>query len=651
MGMCRLVDDAATTTCAADCTRETNSFAADVDVMRLLTSRSRLLPQYDHQDGVMPFHSNLPHRQHAEHPLSQCGTTSYGTGAGGGLTSLSHTLPSGASQFIHQAYHHTTGAAATMLPLAFQNQYQSNDYFDQQQLLSQYNHGNTFRRNNDLDLLSQYFENQSRNNTKNLMSQYGSGHAYYPSAELASLVAASNDRYRISIRDILNYTSSSSAAAATSNANMSLLETRQPTHDFNSHMHPYRSDKCITTAPPSSLQYSNVSSSTSSTSSNIPPSGISNVASNNCVSLQELTSSAALCHPTSLEVKSDSTFLDPVHIFLRRNCIELFSTTRDSMMNQARGARASKVGQVGLRCIWCKNEHGAKLTTQAICFPSKRETIFDSVRNYQRKHIEACPCIPEQVKAMYKSLLLSNVPFNKSQRLLKAYYAEAASELGIVDSPKGLIFGAPPNTSDTPSENLQAIVRAAESPDTSAEFWKNYKVLSAKDKSVSLRKFEHLVSNGSREVIMKAKRDTSSALVFSQDFPKVGDVEFLLYKQVIPFKPSLHFLQRRHIDVQLFGDLTGLCCKFCAHCNKGGTNFSGLYLPTSISALSDFSFTQSLLNHMMTCRHVPRELKDTFDELKHLASTHCVVAKRGSIKKFLEKIWERLQRCPCSDSR
>jgi hypothetical protein len=142
---------------------------------------------------------------------------------------------------------------------------------------------------------------------------------------------------------------------------------------------------------------------------------------------------------------------------------------------------------------------------------------------------------------------------------------------------------------------------------------------------------------------MKAKKDTSSALVCAQDFPKVGDVEFLLYKQVIPFKPSLAFLERRHINPEEFCDLTGLCCKFCAHVNKGGANYSGVYLPTSFSVFADFSFTQSLLSHMMACRNVPRELKDTFDELKHLASEHCVVAKRGSIKKFLEKIWERLQ--------
>ena len=413
-------------------------------------------------------------------------------------------------------------------------------------------------------------------------------------------------------------------------------------------------------APPFSLSSLSSSSSTHPVSNNVTSSSSSSaylhpitgssVSSNSSISPRDEIPSSNQ-HPTSLAIPSDSSFLDPVHIFLRSNCIELFSTTQESMVCQARGARASKEGQVGLRCIWCKNEHKTKLTTQAICFPSKRDTIFDSVRNYQRKHIDACPCFPEQVKATYRSLLLANVPFNKSQRLLKAYYAEAASELGIVDSPKGLIFGAPPNTSYIPSENLQAVLHVAESPETSTEFWRKYKASSSKDNSISLRKFEHLASERSREVIRNARKDTSSTLVFSQDFPKVGDVEFLLYKQVIPFKPSPAMLKRRHIDSEAFRDLTGLYCKFCASAHKGGgDHYSGMYFPMNFSTFADFGFTQSLLNHMIACRNVPQELKDTFDELKHLASEHCVVAKRGSIKKFLEKIWERLQAYPCSSS-
>jgi hypothetical protein len=49
-----------------------------------------------------------------------------------------------------------------------------------------------------------------------------------------------------------------------------------------------------------------------------------------------------------------------------------------------------------------------------------------------------------------------------SQAFLRAYYAEAASELGLVDSPDGgLVFGAPQNTSGVPSKRLMSLLGAA----------------------------------------------------------------------------------------------------------------------------------------------------------------------------------------------
>jgi hypothetical protein len=351
-------------------------------------------------------------------------------------------------------------------------------------------------------------------------------------------------------------------------------------------------------------------------------------------------------HICSLAVPTDSVFLDPAHIFLRSSCIELFITDEDDVANPGRGARALRVGQVGLRCAWCKNLARSQLPTQAICYPSKLVTIFESVRNYQRKHIGVCPGLPQELKEKFKGWIHSNVPNNKSQKILRAYYAEAASDLGLVDTPKGLVFGSQ-HTSGIPSENLLAIMAAADSsPTTSSDLFKKYKVSSSKDKSLYLGKFEHLASERTREVIRKAKKD-ESAFVFPHDFPKVGDAEFLLYKQFVPFKASADILnrilvRRRKIRLEEFYGHPGLCCKYCAHVHGTESYHSGLFFPTNRTMLTEFAFTQSLRNHILECILVPQELKDAFKELKRLASEHCVVAKRGSKKKFLEEIWERM---------
>ena len=351
-------------------------------------------------------------------------------------------------------------------------------------------------------------------------------------------------------------------------------------------------------------------------------------------------------HVCSLAVPSDSVFLDPAHIFLRSRCIELFITAEDDMANPGRGARALHVGQVGLRCAWCKNLARTQLLAQAICYPSKLATIFESVRNYQRKHIEVCPGLPHELKEKFKGWIHSNVPNNKSQRILRAYYAEAASDLGLVDTPRGLIFGSQ-QTSGIPSENLLAIMAAADSPPTtSSDLFKKYKGSSSKDKSLVLGKFEHLASERTREVIRNARKD-GSALVFSHDFPRVGDVEFLLLNQFVPFKASADILnrllaRRRKIRHEEFYAHPGLCCKFCARVHGTESYHSGLFFPTNRAMFTEFAFTQSLRDHILECFLVPQELKDALEELKRLASEHGVVAKRGSKKKFLEKIWERM---------
>ena len=129
-----------------------------------------------------------------------------------------------------------------------------------------------------------------------------------------------------------------------------------------------------------------------------------------------------------------------------------------------------------------------------------------------------------------------------------------------------------------------------------------------------------------------------------QDFPTVSDFEFLLYKQVLPCKPSVNTFRRRGLDPEEFKSLSGICCKHCSRASGGDSHHKGMYFPSSDAAFVDSSFSQSLIGHMMACKNVPQELKDAFEELKQLASDKNAIAKRGSRKKFLVKIWSRMEK-------
>ena len=163
-----------------------------------------------------------------------------------------------------------------------------------------------------------------------------------------------------------------------------------------------------------------------------------------------------------------------------------------------------------------------------------------------------------------------------------------------------------------------------------------------------MAKFEHLASERTIGVIRKARID-ESASVFPYDFPKVGDTEFILSKQVVPFKPTNKVMnrimvRRRIRQKEYLYSHPGLCCKYCAHVRGIESYHNGMFFPTNRTMLTDFAFSQSLRNHILECCNVPEEVKIALEELKRLASEHCVVAKRGSKRNFLEKIWDRMQK-------
>jgi len=154
-------------------------------------------------------------------------------------------------------------------------------------------------------------------------------------------------------------------------------------------------------------------------------------------------------NPICLFIPSDATVLDPVHNFPRCHCIKLVEKRENDHI-------PGRVGQVGLCCFYCDET----------CLPSKRDTIYENVLSFQQNHLEICPAFPEKMKAKYKRLVqqeyLSSKDNRPSQAFLRAYYAEAAGELGLVDSPYGgLVFGAPQNTSGVLSKRLLSLLKSA----------------------------------------------------------------------------------------------------------------------------------------------------------------------------------------------
>ena len=163
----------------------------------------------------------------------------------------------------------------------------------------------------------------------------------------------------------------------------------------------------------------------------------------------------------------------------------------------------------------------------------------------------------------------------KTHKVLKVYFAEAASELGIVDSTthKGLVFDkSRVNTSGVPSQRLQSVIEAAESP---SKFASLFTPSSTIDSKLEMRKFEHVCSEATQKVLLAARQEPT-VFVAPQDFPTVSDEHYLLYHQFGAVRIQVQSSQQEEQDVYK----CGLCCKHCAFVTKNmDIVHRGVYYP------------------------------------------------------------------------
>eukprot|EP00984_Skeletonema_dohrnii_P029912 scaffold20884_cov150-Skeletonema_dohrnii-CCMP3373.AAC.1 len=344
-------------------------------------------------------------------------------------------------------------------------------------------------------------------------------------------------------------------------------------------------------------------------------------------------------HPTRLSIPSDEQFLDPVYNFLRSACIEVFVAT-DENDTGGRGRGTQAIGQVGLRCVHCKNIQRNRRANQAVSYPSRTTNIFESVRNYQRIHLEACEHIPSEFKTKYRELVSQS--YRKIHlKYIKVYFAEAACEIGMVQTPNGLFFGAPPNTSGKPSEKLLAIMCIAENPTASEHKQLRDLIFPKVDDRLVNSKFSHIASLNTRQVIANCRQERA-VFVYPSDFPIISDFRFVLFHQFLPCRPPKSALSRRRTKPDKWDTLSGLYCKHCAKAHPGERYLKGMYFPLDLESLCDSSLPCNLECHIMTCQYVPFATKEALDELQRLAAEYGVITKRNAKKTFLQQLWKRI---------
>jgi hypothetical protein len=146
--------------------------------------------------------------------------------------------------------------------------------------------------------------------------------------------------------------------------------------------------------------------------------------------------------PTSrvlLAIPEDKEWLSDTDCFIRRQ-IEVFCASNDDVQ-VARHDRKFPVheGQVGIRCIHCSlTKQGTGAHGSAVAYPFSISGIYESVREFQRLHLDSCENLPAEMRTKLADLKGST----SLSSVLRKYYVLAAKALGLKDTRDGIRAGA-----------------------------------------------------------------------------------------------------------------------------------------------------------------------------------------------------------------
>lgn len=302
----------------------------------------------------------------------------------------------------------------------------------------------------------------------------------------------------------------------------------------------------------------------------------------------------------SLALPEDDDALSPLHGFMRKYCIEVFSATPQDVATPRYGkshAGRVVVGQVGIRCLHCSHLDPLQRPERAVCYPSTLRNIYHSMETWQRRHSALCTQIPPWVRREMAALLKRS---RSSAGGRRQYWEDAARQIGLVDTPQGVRFSRPPGWTQS-QPHLER--KKAPTP---------------------------------RNMTLATQRAPAVRVVQPEDRELVTDYLYLLMEQmqVCYFAEEDRTGGRSKVKTYEIG-FPGMQCQ---HCN-GKAGF-GRYFPATMDGLALANSDRNIYNHLLKCRKCPTSIQEKLTELR--LSNETAKNKRGSRKVFFERVWDRI---------
>mmetsp|Transcript_5622 Transcript_5622/g.7171 ORF Transcript_5622/g.7171 Transcript_5622/m.7171 type:complete len:1249 (+) Transcript_5622:539-4285(+) len=341
----------------------------------------------------------------------------------------------------------------------------------------------------------------------------------------------------------------------------------------------------------------------------------------------------------SLGLEEDQYWLSELQVYLRSNFAEAFGATERDIAAPMHGRnKPIALGQVGIRCIHCKDEPPSARGQQAVSYPSLVSGIYNSVQQMFRLHFDCCTAMPDEVKVKIETLRASS----SSRGGRKQYWIDSAKRLGLVDTSHGIHFGRDPTGPLPPLAGPSAAAMDREgdlndpndvSGAAAAIAVDNDAAIESPNKSASLLSQEHTDE-------IKRQKEEAYPLVLPEDKPLISEYLYLTLLQMEPCK----LMDADRVGCYKGRDMgfRGLACKWCV-----GQAGCGRYFPASEASLSQTTTSQTILNHVRNCRRCPSDVRENLELMKRNKmgpdGKKYDKPKHGGRKVFFHRLWCRIQ--------
>lgn len=295
--------------------------------------------------------------------------------------------------------------------------------------------------------------------------------------------------------------------------------------------------------------------------------------------------------------ESDTEWLSEINCFIRKFGIEAFSATDEDVASTSKRGRIT-LHQVGIRCRFCKHRPLKERAVAAVSYPTSVAGIYESVKRWQRVHVEHCEDVPSEVSIKMNELQNTNVWIPTTRQ----YWTDSARALGMVDTEGGIRFSCDP------------------------------KYLRDSNKTETVESTAAVLAVDNQQ--QQGKLADGDYIVFPEDTRIVPPYVYFLMRQV----ESCHFSEVDRFVARSKGPV-GYPGFQCRHCS--GHAGLGKYFPVSAKTLSTNSTSQNIHAHLLKCRKCPEHVKEKLVALK-LEKSRSPRLEPGWRKIFFDQVWTRL---------